>query len=705
MTEPSRTASSSYGRWYWVALTATTIALVAGAGWSGQKFHRHNRFPIVTGQSGSTIVYNHIGDNAKISTWDWTTNVRREFSSIAPHGQWGYLARDGSRVAILADNKQSMVICDLKPPHAKRVISLPRLNGPQHKGPHLFGDAIGLVAKGRYFVFGISERDLSTNTFAYQTYIRVVDTQTGLLADEYVSPVTNTYQDFQLSQLGETFDAITHGTTPDSYEGTTVRWQVSDEGKLSQVEEIETESYGMRDRVLQDDGTLRLLNSDERDSVEPSRVYLSERMFTTPRSTIWLLCKEISCGGRGEWTGPRALMDEATGRMTPLDSVVVFSEFFGKQAPKRTVGIPDQNALLIIDRYGDVQIFDAATGKTLAVDAPSRALRMRFGGLAICLALAAAAWLVAAERTQSLDWFVFALTIAAVSAQVSLITSAFAFPYPGYFFANFHPWQVVAGMTAAGSAVSCLIAVAWYWAWGSGWQAIRWCKGAAAWFLILTPAAFVITRWSDVFPQHLEIVRTIGFYMVIITYGMIAAGALAVVLAAPRVLGFRYGPQSESTSATMRYQVGDLVVTISGVAILLALVQFRVLEVNGPENKWVFFGSRWSLVAAVTIVALVAASICTVALATRWPRVGTLAATLIVIAAIAPVVNNHEFDLLQARMGWRFNDDTPYWGNGAFLFAAWITSVLPLWLLHRKGWRWARCLQPQSDHAAAPAAA
>jgi hypothetical protein len=214
----------------------------------------------------------------------------------------------------------------------------------------------------------------------------------------------------------------------------------------------------------------------------------------------------------------------------------------------------------------------------------------------------------------------------------------------------------------------------------------------------------VISRWYESFPPSLQIVKTAGFCMVMISYGIIGAGALALVLASPRLIGFRFGPRSGAPPESTRYQVGDLVVTMSGIAIMLAMVQLRVLEFGVPGNQWVFFGSRASMVAAATGIALVMVSLSSTVLIAQLPRVGIIIVMMAATAIIAMLVVTETFDLLEAG-AWTLGDTTPYWGNATFLAAAWITSVLPLWLLHRKGWRWARCLQPQSDPAAAPAAA
>lgn len=695
MTEPSRAAPSSsapQSSWqrYWIALTVATVTIVAAARWCGQEFRSHYRYVITTGQIGSTIVYVH---NGTLATWDWKTNERHQIRSASALGQQGVISQDGSKVAIVANGQQSMLICDLQPPHASRTVSL------SGRDPTYYGTPLGFVGEGRYVVFW-TIHDTRGPTPGSQTDVRVVDVKTGEIKGEYSSP---TYTGFELVDFADTFESHTYDSDPTKRdEVQTARWRVSSEGKLVQIEEAKTGDLSTyRYGILQDDGKLKLQRSGTPLPFPQSRIFNAYQLCTTPQCAIWFV-NEVN--GALQRIGPRAILDEATGQMTPLDSVVIYDDPRAVQiSPLTFHAIPKQNALLLIDRYGDLQVFDLKTGKTLGVDAPARTQRVRFFGLSLCLALSAALWLVVADRTPSLDWFRLALTISAVLAQVSLITSAFTIPVPSPYELRFHPWQIMAASAAGGIAASCLISIAWYWAWGDGLQPIRWCKGLVAWIAILMPANFVISRWYESFPPSLQIVKTAGFCMVMISYGIIGAGALALVLASPRLIGFRFGPRSGAPPESTRYQVGDLVVTMSGIAIMLAMVQLRVLEFGVPGNQWVFFGSRASMVAAATGIALVMVSLSSTVLIAQLPRVGIIIVMMAATAIIAMLVVTETFDLLEAG-AWTLGDTTPYWGNATFLAAAWITSVLPLWLLHRKGWRWARCLQPQSDPAAAPAA-
>lgn len=686
MTEPSRAAPLRSARWYWVALTVATLAIIYIAESYGPSRGLYYRTPVTSGQGTSTIVYVAGGT---FTTWNWKTNDRHKFATANPQGDRGAVALDGSKVAIVANSQQSMLICDLKHPYASRTVSLPRLKTPDFASP------IAFIGNGKYVVFW-TMYDTGQNQSA--TRVIILDAETGLIADQYDSP-TNT--SFKLLS-DETFESVVQkGDAFDIYKAEIARWRVSDEGKFTVLEEAKPGTSDFQVGILEENGMLRLMSSSQR-SVSPlQRHFWSYRLYTTPQRASWLV-HEIN--GKGERKGRRGVMDQATGRITPLDSVFVVDDYSNTQwSPFRSQGVSNENAILFIDRYGDVQVFDATTGKTIGLDAPARTQRLSFIGLSLGLAVVTALWLVAADRTPSLNWFVFALTAAATLAQRSLITSGFVVPASDPYQLNLHPWQLMVAMAAAGLAASCLIAIAWYWAWGDGLQPVRWCKGLVAWIAIVMPAEFLIRQWSWGLPPSLELIRTAGFYMVTITYGIIAMGALALVVASPRLLGFRYGPQSTEPEPT-RYQVGDLVITMSGIAIVLAMVQLRVLELGVEGNQWVFFGSRASIVATATALGLVIASLWTVALMIRRPRVGTLVATIATATTIAVLVSTGTFELLDVGK-WTLGDYTPYWGNAMFLAAAWIISVLPLWLLHRKGWRWARCLQPQSDHAAAPAAA
>src|SRR5262249_21763501 len=161
----------------------------------------------------------------------WKTNERHQILSASALGQQGAISQDGSKVAIVANNQQSMLICDLKPPHASRTVSLPR------RDLISYGTPIGFVGEGRYVVFW-TLYDTPGPIPGSQTDVCVVDVETGEITEEYNSP---TYTGFVLTDSGDTFESHTLTLDPTKQDVVQeAQWRVSSEGKLVQIGETKT---------------------------------------------------------------------------------------------------------------------------------------------------------------------------------------------------------------------------------------------------------------------------------------------------------------------------------------------------------------------------------------------------------------------------------------------------------------------------------
>jgi hypothetical protein len=674
MTHSAGPNTSATWRWLLWGFVALSVMVAGTIGWDIWRVQRDQSEVIPYRHQAPLLVRDRAFGSERLRAWDWKQNQWIDLGPI-DEATYFFAPFDEGR-AIAHVEAKKLILTEISSPPRKVTIDL----APLDRG--LWGYVVGISRNGRYAVLQRSRDRMSSDGSRLVHALRVIDLQTKTLVDErywesYCLPTENEDQ-FASFLAGERVPLNPN-------EAKHSMWELGDDGHWTEIAVPSSRPrlrYGESlDAQKQSDGTWRVVGPQA-------------PVATIPPNTVSVMASQRDDKTVivvGHFDSKLYRLDRDSGALTPMESSLVMLDTRRRENSFGWMAYTDdEKTLLAADVNGKVAAIDVATGKVLATNRMGSVGVMEYS-FAIAAALAlATVWAFAACRTTTLLGWISSCTTALIFCELAATERLLACRQYDSMSHNLDTFCCAAALL--GIVAGTTITVGWIWAWANFWQLRRWLLGALVLISISLPAAAGLSVWQNRSIAEFADFGFIGIWITMMRISLVFAAGNALLMGLPAWLQFRFAPTGQS--GWKHYALVEVFCSIAGLAMALSLFRVGVLGANEGEAEWL---TQLAIVSvAISITSVVVATV-------RWPKF--VAVALLFVAVFGFIVAAIYFHVtLIPGTAMLIGTGLEHAINITFFVTTLLTSIIPIWLLRRQGWRWTRvaATTEESDFAAAP---